>query len=446
MNPRQVEIFGTCSLLNKKPFMQNKITIIAVIVIILSLGIISAIVYKQRATIIDSSLKAGQAIIEFFPLGESKKPTWSSTSTKDGLSPSSDNTNTGFDNSNMFNKPAWEKITNLPIVGASVLNLSQASNTAIYLEKETGNIFMLKNGVGEPIRISNVTILEVFDVYFGLNKNKNIGAIVRFPKDNQLESILLTIDLGKQSNSTTSDSLPIITKQALKTSIIAYTVSPKKDQVLYLEDLGNRVAVYVTDFSFKNSQIIKVLPFKDWVISWPEENTAVFQTKTNSQSVGSLYYLSLKNKSFRRVGNGILGFTVNANPDVKKIVYSVSTGNSFDFIYRELASGKSNTFTPKTLPEKCLWFDSQALVCAVAERLPKATYPDDWYKGKLSFKDNLWIYYGESGKSSRLYDLVGENSNLDLLPQARDGLNNFYFTDKTTGILYRLNGGRIFEP
>jgi hypothetical protein len=400
--------------------------------------IIGGVVYQQRDWLTEVGIKSSKTISNFFPFGTSKdSPSWR-------LSTSTTTEESGSFEQSIDNKPLWEKIGDNPVASARIFDLPNASNTLVYIEKETGNIYKVK-GSEKPERISNVTVPQVFDAYFGLDKSKNLRVIVRFVDNDILQSISLNLNNNNPFSSSSDPSLNVI-KKVLPKNIIAFAVSPEIDKVFYIEDLGSRVVAYVTDFDFNKKQIIKVLPFKDWIISWPDKNIVVFQSKASSEVAGSLYFLNLKDSSFKRVGNNILGFTQNTSSDLQNIVYGNSVGQSLDLNLKNLKNNKSFSLKPKTLPEKCLWLKNNlSFICAIPNTLPFAKYPDDWYQGNISFSDSLWIYYTDTTGSHQIYDPLKENYDLDLLPQDQDNLNNFYFIDKKTFKLYKLNGQRIFS-
>jgi hypothetical protein len=45
-----------------------------------------------------------------------------------------------------------------------------------------------------------------------------------------------------------------------------------------------------------------------------------------------------------------------------------------------------------TLADKCVWgnFYKEIVYCAVPSQPIAALYPDDWYKGNVSFTDKIW--------------------------------------------------------
>ena len=55
----------------------------------------------------------------------------------------------------------------------------------------------------------------------------------------------------------------------------------------------------------------------------------------------------------------------------------------------------------RTLPEKCAWGrGSLTLFCAVPKFAPGALYPDSWYRGEISFNDDIWKIDIETGSGA----------------------------------------------
>ena len=74
--------------------------------------------------------------------------------------------------------------------------------------------------------------------------------------------------------------------------------------------------------------------------------------------------------------------------------------------------GVTRVIPTQTLSSKCVWDSLNTLVCAVPQSLPITSegLPDDWYQGRVSFSDSIFLIDGSSGVSTPLYsfsDTVG---------------------------------------
>jgi hypothetical protein len=94
-------------------------------------------------------------------------------------------------------------------------------------------------------------------------------------------------------------------------------------------------------------------------------------------------------------------------------------------------------FSLKTLPEKCIWseVDVNKIYCAVPKNLPTANYPDDWYKGLVSFDDNLWQIDTLTGETTLLLNQFG----FDIINIFKTKNEDFlFFQNKKDGTLWSL--------
>jgi hypothetical protein len=64
-------------------------------------------------------------------------------------------------------------------------------------------------------------------------------------------------------------------------------------------------------------------------------------------------------------------------------------------------SSKSITDVPlKTLPEKCVWGkNDSAIYCLVPVFVPEERYPDSWYRGEMTFSDQIWKFNVGAGST-----------------------------------------------
>jgi hypothetical protein len=63
-----------------------------------------------------------------------------------------------------------------------------------------------------------------------------------------------------------------------------------------------------------------------------------------------------------------------------------------------------------TLADKCVWsaLEKNIVFCAVPKSIPGGTYPDDWYKGKISFSDSMWKINATTGETENVFDPARE--------------------------------------
>ena len=119
---------------------------------------------------------------------------------------------------------------------------------------------------------------------------------------------------------------------------------------------------------------------------------------------------------------------------------SESANNSVKNKILSLKDAKEYNLGLKTLPEKCVWSlkEKGIIFCAVPFTLDSADYPDDWYRGKISFKDAIFKINYLTGENK----VVGE----EILTLDFDAINPFlssdekylFFTNKKDSALWSL--------
>ena len=96
----------------------------------------------------------------------------------------------------------------------------------------------------------------------------------------------------------------------------------------------------------------------------------------------------------------------------------------------------------KTLPEKCVWGGTSDVVyCGVPTSIVSAGYPDAWYRGEVSFGDQIWKVDMTSGNATLLVDPMttegGEE--VDSIKLALDADENYlFFVNKKDSFLWEL--------
>lgn len=435
--------------------MNRLITLISIVAILASLGIIGFVVYQNYQPIAAGGAKVAQSVANFFPQAANR--ILSGTSSPSGTStPFFSNPFASNNQPSAPVAPLLEKITTNPVAAFSLLNLPGAPDTLVYVEKDSGNIYRLQTypkatstapTTTSPVRISNLTIPAVFDAYFGFNKAKNIQALVRYPDKNRvLQTVSLSIEPNTATSTATTSQPWIVKSLNLSPNIYELSVSPDQQNVFYLEDIGTRAIAYSADFRLQNKKLALVSPFKDWKINWSASSTVYFYPRASADYSASLYSLNLKDLTFRKIVGSVNGLTALASPLPQSLIYANTFGSDFSLFSHNNKTGANTDLYLKTLPEKCVW-DAQVptVYCAIPKQLAIGVYPDDWYLGKTQFNDALWIVYPEIGKTSQLYGFDGAGENFDITSLKADSAHNFYFLDRRTWTLYRLNSSRLFS-
>ncbi len=162
-------------------------------------------------------------------------------------------------------------------------------------------------------------------------------------------------------------------------------------------------------------------------------------TKPASIVPGYMYVINPAKKDFNRVLSNINGLTTLTSPNGKLVLYG---DNNMSLSIYNITTKNSSTLGVRTLPEKCVWGKaSDTIYCAVPKFTPSGAYPDDWYKGEISFSDDIWKINTTNGNTDLISDpisVVG-GEDVDGIKLALDKDENYlFFINKKDSFLWEL--------
>src|SRR3989338_2586969 len=265
----------------------------------------------------------------------------------------------------------------LELVKESVSGATIYKGKIRYIDRASGHLFEMDLDGKNKNLISNTTIPGIFEVSWS---PKGDRAILKYYSNEKL-NVLSAVFSG---SSTKTTFLPDGVREAI--------FSPKGDRVAYVLASGSEGQVITATPENKTPTVRLKMPITSWKISWPEEANIYLLTAPSAYLDGFFYKLTLSSGAFAKVFGPSLGLTAATN-------------------------GKDIFFS--------------ALPLAYSP----AVYPDDWYKGKISFNDEI--------VKLNLKDSAIES--IEILPSV-DATNLFlsedetllFFTNKKDGSLWRL--------
>lgn len=347
-------------------------------------------------------------------------------------------TNEILNNDGVYKAPKLRQLSESPV---SVVSASSTATTSIvrFVDRGTGHVYEARNTSSEIEKISNTTLPKIYSGY----ANKNGSAFVmQYLKD---ETDIITnfyAELRSTGTSTTETKYELKGKY-LSPDIKQFAVSPLGDKVFTWNIEGNNGVGYVSSFDEKTRVKIIDTPINLATIDWPEVNTLILNTKASGISSGFIYAINTKDGSMRSVLGGIKGLTGKMSRDTNKLIYSYKVQNTFGTSLLNLKDNSSQETIFRTLSEKCVWstLRKNELYCAVPTEIPDAMYPDDWYKGKVSFTDQIWYLDTNTGEVHLVANLIKlsnqliDATNLTLDPKE----NTLYFINKRDLNLWALD-------
>ncbi len=319
----------------------------------------------------------------------------------------------------IFQKQYLRQLTTKRVIGYT--EVATASSTLVYfVEGGTGHLYTIDPMIeGSENRVSNVTIPIATKAAISPD-----GLYVAIRSGNQPESTLTILNRTGE----TVDSF------TLEEAVRDFTIN-SSNELLYTSAGGGGLYGKSFNLGTKDTKVIFEVPFREATIVWGSNagDNHYILPKTSRYLEGYLY--KIQEGTFIRTPISGFGLMVNASKDA--VLYSYIEDSLF---VSQLSN--SNTSTQQKLliafmPEKCT-FGTKALYCADGNEANDHGFPDSWYRGELSFTDNLWrvaVDNGEPGLVVDTLDSSGRELDITNLQAGTDDML-LYFTNKNDQSLW----------
>ncbi len=357
---------------------------------------------------------------------------------------------TNTQNDTPVKMPKLRQLSSTPVGGMSasttmIRSLTLASTTyeatiVRFIDRGTGHIYQA-NDINLGInKITNTTLPKIYESYW--NKNSNT-LILRYLKENTDKITNFYAEIRSVGSSTASTTnISEIKGKYLSSDIKEIAVSPAGDKIFTWNIENDNGNGYISSFDEKNKVKIVDSPLTQVNIAWPEASTVTFTTKGNSQTAGYAYSANTKTGEIKKLLGGVPGLSVKLSADAKKLLYSIG-GEKLSMGVLNIKDGSSKAMIFSTLADKCIWstLRKNELYCSVPTEIPTAAYPEDWYKGTLSFVDQIWHIDTDTGEVHLLANLLTlSNQLIDAQELSLDSKENFlYFMNKRNLSLWSLD-------
>lgn len=304
-----------------------------------------------------------------------------------------------------------------------------------YVERATGNIYQTFVDKTEERRFSETIIPKIYDAYFG---NQGQSVVMRRLKEDNVTIETFAGFLPKEKLGEDIESNEI-KGSFLAEGIKDIVLSPDALKIFYLVNIGDSAIGTIRNLSDGKQTQIFASAFGEWNSFWATNKTITLTTKPSGSVLGHMYITDVDKRNFTKVLGDINGLTTLMSPNGKLVlvgnnnlslyVYDVSTK-----IYRDLGV--------RTPPEKCTWNkDSEFVYCAVPVFIDAGLYPDDWYRGEISFSDQLWKIDLVSGSTNIIADpiLAPNGEEIDGIKLMLDTNEKYlFFVNKKDSFLWQL--------
>ncbi|MBI2175175.1 MAG: hypothetical protein HYU35_00350 [Parcubacteria group bacterium] len=315
--------------------------------------------------------------------------------------------------------PSFWQLSQEPVAGAAFID-----GRVFYAERATGHLFSVGSEGEKRVRLSNTTIPRVLNAEWGAGGDRLL--LQYLAEGDALRNVLALV----RASSTQ------ITP--LDPALITAAPSPDKTQLFVLRPAGDTFSGTVATFENKNARSVLTMPLGRWQARWPATKTVTLLSSPSAESDGSFYALNIDTSAFEKVLGGVPGLVATLSPDNNTVLFSEKTGGApiaLNTFLRE--TGNTRRLSLATIPEKCAWSQLSPIIayCAIPSFLPDASYPDDWYKGKISFSDFFTSVDTEKGELRAVFPETFFDATRLFTDKTEQHL---FFTDKKSGLLWSI--------
>lgn len=413
--------------------MKKSTTLIIILIVISLVGAVGFwFIYMRTPVTTNTNTSPTTDLNTFSPFTREPITTSATNNNQNSANTSSDIQNS---NPQQLTLPKLRQLSITPVGGMGV-----NASVIRFIDRGTGHVYEANSTSAEINKLSNTTIPKIYESYW----NKDLNALViRYIKDDSDTITNFYAEL-KSTAYTGSSTTPFEMKgKYLSPDIAQIAISPAKDKIFTWNIENGRGIGYLSGFDEKGKIKVIDTPLTQVVIDWPEKNTVSYTTKASANASGFTYITDVKNGMTRKVIGGIRGLFSKINTDKTKVIYSQGGINDLKTFLLDMKDGSIQDVLLKTLTDKCTWsvLRKNEAYCAVPTEIPNGIYPDDWYKGNISFIDQIWHIDTTTGEVHLLANLLELSDKLidatKLMLDPKE--NTLYFVNKRDLTLWALD-------
>jgi len=324
--------------------------------------------------------------------------------------------------------PTLRLLSSTPIGGYGAS--TTASTTIVrWVDRGRGNVYEAHENSLDITTLSNTVLPRMYTSVWNKNLTAFIGSLLQ---DGKEAPSTVRASLVPQAQASTSSITPYALKgSALPDNIIGYADSPKMDKVFMLMDLGGYAGGYVASVDGSGMKQIFTTPLTQLNVDWPSDNVIALTTKGSADEGGFLYFVDPKTGSWTKVLGPLPGLSAKVSRDAKYAVISAAgdSNNVLTSIYN-IQKKTGIDAAIRTIADKCVWgnFYKNLVYCGVPSQQISGVYPDDWYKGTISFTDKIWQVNADTGEVHLISTIVDQSDRIiDSFNFGLDPKDNYLF-------------------
>jgi len=260
-----------------------------------------------------------------------------------------------------------------------VAGATSVSGNIRYIERATGHVWEIDPRGENKTRISNTTIPGIFEVIWSPTGER---AVLKYFSEGKL-SILSALFKGSSTQGT-----------FLSSDVTDVVFSPNGDRIGYVITQEGETKIISATPENKLPRVRFRSPFSSWKISWPEEENMYLLTRPSAFIEGFFYRLNFSSGALLKITGPASGLEAKTNGAFVIVSQFDPSRKAIRSVVEDLKTRETKLLSSSILailPEKCTWSRKarNIIFCAASSFSPRVSYPDDWYKGKVTFSNKL---------------------------------------------------------
>lgn len=357
------------------------------------------------------------------------------TSTSPSIRPTA--TTTGQDASPVTARVILPRLRQLwadPTAGATFFPGTGTTTSVRLVDRATGHIYESPIDALGNSKISNTTIPQVHEALWASNGTE---LVYRYLKNDTVIESFYGI-LATTSSSTALSLEGYFLPEGIR------DIYASGNKILYLNPTLQTGSLIQANIDGTSKRAIMNSEARDWSLSYTNPKTAFLETRPSGEIKGFGYALDLATGATTKIHGDTLGLTGTINPAGDRAFMSAQQRATIVSAAHNLKTKTTNALSVRTLSDKCAWSNtrSEIIYCAIPVSIPSGVYPDDWYKGRISFSDMLLSINLATGETSTILDPgfdASQNMDMMKIVVARDDSYLTFINKKDMSLwLYRL--------
>ncbi len=316
------------------------------------------------------------------------------------------------------------QLTIKPVIGfKEVPNVNEGERVMLYAEAGTGHVFSINLTTGLETRLSNITIPNAQSASFNTD-----GTMAAIRSGYGAQNTIELLELAGENSATQETLLP---------KMVDFNFNAE-NKIVYSEYSSAGLLGREYDTSTGVSRTLFSVPFQNAAIAWsPNANTSHYvYPKPSARLTGFLYRISNGTVIREQASGG--GLTAIANESY--YIHTITSARGPASFVTNRTTGVTNSLPIIVQPEKCSFSskNNDMIYCGYEEANINYEFPDNWYKGLISYADTLWEIDVKTGFAEKLINTEKETgreldtTGMDMSTQTKV----LYFINKNDNTLW----------